>query len=149
MIMVDNGVARHLTVNEWLAFLEKRAQNANASIEAFGFEIGEVFTDVSRVSTMTNPEGDPYEDVLVTEGGHAVALTSGQWGAYLEDYATGAAEPLPEYGTDLGEIAPPMDSLSPVVAKILAAGLRGVLAALYECPAPVTVPEQPDVAEAA
>ena len=135
MILVNDGIAHHLTVNEWLHFLEQRTVNADALPES-GFIIGPVHGDVARLD-LPNEEHDPYEAVLVTENGLAVALTPDQWGAFIEDQVNGIAAPLPEYGADLGEICPALDTLSPIVAKILAAGLRGALADEFECPLPV------------
>lgn len=139
MILCIDGIARHLPTHEWLEFLDRRTTDPTASPLDHGWELGTFLGDLGSLDLTS--AFDAWSDVLVTVEGEAVALTADQWLSFVDDYVNGNAVSLAEYGSSLGEVAPPVESLSPPVAKILAAGLRAVLSQEYEASGPVDYEE--------
>lgn len=144
MIVVEDGAAYALTELSWLAFLEGRAAGSEDRVSTFGCEVGAVLGElaeiVGREADFLDNLDDPFADLIVTDGAIAVALSPDDWLSYIGDFLAGQADPLADYGTTLGQVAPPLDRLTGVCAEILAAGLRSARVALgADLPSPAGV----------
>lgn len=139
MIVVEDGAAFALNDLGWLAFLERREAGDAVSAANFGCEISNMVINASDPTFQNGTallfSHDPFADILVIESGRAVALAPDDWLAYVEDCLSGSADPLADYGTFLGAVAPPSEVLNGSCAGIMAAGIRGARAALLSAPA--------------
>lgn len=146
MVVVENGAAVVLSGYKWLEFLDSRAAGNSASPIKFGALVGDLIGDVTALlaegsDPLLFPDRDPYDPIILTEGGRAIELTPDQWLAYLAASLAGGPCSVSDYGNDLGELSPAHELLHGPSARIMAAGVRAAMVANGdEVPAPLPCP---------
>lgn len=103
MIVVSDGVARHLTEQEWREFQSELAENVAASFEFHGYELGQVH-NVKTYPDVSEVDCDPFGSLLMIEDNQLIELRSDQWLEYLTDQISGRVLSVRDYGQDWGPV---------------------------------------------
>lgn len=103
MIVVSDGVAHHLTEDEWQDFQAKSLSGDPSSVECFGYEMGEVHFDI-QFPDSSDIQCDPFGPLLMIVGGELIELRSDQWLRFLTDQLQGRVGSVRDYGQSWGQI---------------------------------------------